>query len=266
MLTAITMAVTAGTLGGAHAHRRRVALDGVRASSSFQGVAQSIDNPARLSFVSEMTGPADLPNAIGLNSALFQVARIIGPAFAGVIIVLVGTGWCFALNAAVVRRRHRRADGDGRRRRCTAAPPVARAKGQIREGLRYIRRDARAAVDPVHDARRGHARDQLPGGAAADRQGHVRRQRGHVQLDDGVDGRRRAHRRARRRAQVEPDRASGGGERLRVRHRDLRRRRSRPRSRCSCSWSRSSAPARSRSSPRASRRCSSRPSRRSAAA
>ena len=64
-----------------------------------QGVAQSIDNPARLSFVSEMTGPADLPNAIGLNSALFQVARIVGPAFAGVIIVLVGTGWCFAFNA-----------------------------------------------------------------------------------------------------------------------------------------------------------------------
>ena len=46
-----------------------------------------------------MTGPADLPNAIGLNSALFQVARIIGPAFAGVTIVVVGTGWCFALNA-----------------------------------------------------------------------------------------------------------------------------------------------------------------------
>jgi predicted MFS family arabinose efflux permease len=85
-----------------------------------------------------MTGPADLPNAVGLNSALFQVARIVGPAFAGVIIVLVGTGLCFALNAlsfvAVIgalllmdpAKLHRH-------------DPVPRAKGQVREGLRYIR-------------------------------------------------------------------------------------------------------------------------------
>ncbi|HXY95030.1 MAG TPA: MFS transporter [Acidimicrobiia bacterium] len=103
-----------------------------------QGFAQAFDNPTRLSFVSEMTGAEDLPNAVGLNSALFQVARIVGPAFAGVIIVLVGTGTCFALNAASFvavivalllmdpALLHR-------------SPPVARAKGQVREGLRYIR-------------------------------------------------------------------------------------------------------------------------------
>ncbi len=103
-----------------------------------QGLAQAADNPTRLSFVSEMTGPADLPNAVGLNSAMFQLARIVGPAFAGVIIVLLNTGWCFALNAlsfvAVIiallmmdpAKLHRGA-------------PVERAKGQIREGFRYIR-------------------------------------------------------------------------------------------------------------------------------
>ncbi len=137
ILTAITMTVTAGTLA-ILTLTGIVSLWMVFVIVLLQGLAQSIDNPARLSFVSEMTGPADLPNAIGLNSALFQVARIVGPAFAGVLIVLVGTGWCFALNAVSyvavigalmamdvnVLHRH---------------PPVARAKGQVREGLRYIR-------------------------------------------------------------------------------------------------------------------------------
>jgi MFS family permease len=103
-----------------------------------QGLAQAVDNPTRLSFVSEMTGPADLPNAVGLNSALFQVARIVGPAFAGGIIVVFGTGWCFALNAAsflavIVALLAMDAT------KLYRGAPVARARGQIREGLRYIR-------------------------------------------------------------------------------------------------------------------------------
>ncbi|MEX1008537.1 MAG: MFS transporter [Acidimicrobiia bacterium] len=137
ILSAITMGCAAATLA-VLTLTGVVALWMVFAIVLVQGLAQAVDNPARLSFVSEMTGPADLPNAIGLNSALFQVARIVGPAFAGVIIVLVGTGLCFALNAlsyvAVIGALllmdtsvlHRGA-------------PVARAKGQIREGLRYIR-------------------------------------------------------------------------------------------------------------------------------
>ena len=47
----------------------------------------------------ELVPPADLPNAVGLSSAIFQLARIVGPALAGVLIVAVGTGMCFALNA-----------------------------------------------------------------------------------------------------------------------------------------------------------------------
>ena len=115
-----------------------VALWMVFAIVLLQGIAQSLDNPARLSFVSEMTGPADLPNAIGLNSALFQVARIVGPAFAGLTIVAVGTGWCFALNAlsfVAVIGALMAMDVSVLHRQ----PPVARAKGQVREGLRYIR-------------------------------------------------------------------------------------------------------------------------------
>jgi MFS family permease len=137
ILTAVTMTITATTLA-VLTLTGLVALWMVFALVLVQGLAQAVDNPARLSFVSEMTGPADLPNAIGLNSALFQVARIVGPALAGVIIVLVGTGWCFALNAlsyVAVIGALLAMDASVLHR----AAPVARGKGQIREGLRYIR-------------------------------------------------------------------------------------------------------------------------------
>jgi len=63
------------------------------------GVASAIDNPARQSFVVEMVGKEDLPNAVGLNSASFNGARVIGPAVAGFLIVIAGTGWVILLNA-----------------------------------------------------------------------------------------------------------------------------------------------------------------------
>jgi MFS family permease len=63
------------------------------------GVGTAIENPVRQSFVSEMVGPDDLPNAVGLNSATFNVARIVGPAVAGLLIVWVGTGPVFLVNA-----------------------------------------------------------------------------------------------------------------------------------------------------------------------
>jgi MFS family permease len=103
----------------------------------YNGMGQLIDVPTRQSFVSEMVGDEHLHNAIGLNSTLFQLGRIVGPALAGIFIELVGTGTCFLLNAvsflAVIgallmmnpRELHR-------------SPPVARAKGQVRQGLRYV--------------------------------------------------------------------------------------------------------------------------------
>ena len=102
------------------------------------GVASVVDTPVRQAFVSEMVGPDDLPNAVSLNSATFNSARIVGPAVAGVAIAAVGTGWVFAANAisyaAVLA-------GLQAMRTAELFPgkPVARAKGQLREGLAYVR-------------------------------------------------------------------------------------------------------------------------------
>jgi MFS family permease len=62
------------------------------------GVATAFDNPSRQSYVSEIVGREDLTNAVALNSASFNAARLIGPAVAGVLIALIGTGWVFVLN------------------------------------------------------------------------------------------------------------------------------------------------------------------------
>jgi MFS family permease len=68
--------------------------------SIVQGVVNAFDMPARQSFVVEMVETReDLPNAIALNSSLFNSARLVGPAVAGVLIAAVGEGWCFAIDA-----------------------------------------------------------------------------------------------------------------------------------------------------------------------
>jgi MFS family permease len=64
------------------------------------GCASALDNPARQAFVNEIVAPADLTNAIALNSASFNLARLGGPALAGVMVALIGSGWVFILNAA----------------------------------------------------------------------------------------------------------------------------------------------------------------------
>ncbi|GLW63874.1 hypothetical protein Arub01_21180 [Actinomadura rubrobrunea] len=106
------------------------------------GLATVVDNPTRQSFVIEMVGRRDLPNAIALNSASFNGARLIGPAVAGVLIAVLGTGPVFLLNAAsfgaVLFGLYAM-----RQDELHTAEPVARGKGQLREGLRYVwgRRD-----------------------------------------------------------------------------------------------------------------------------
>ncbi|NED98959.1 MFS transporter [Phytoactinopolyspora halotolerans] len=62
------------------------------------GVGKALDNPARQSFVSELVGQDDLPNAIALNSTSFNAARLIGPGVAGLLIHAIGTGWVFMIN------------------------------------------------------------------------------------------------------------------------------------------------------------------------
>ena len=64
------------------------------------GMANAFDAPARQAFVVEMVGKRELMNAIALNSAMFNSARIIGPALAGITLAAFGAAWCFALNAA----------------------------------------------------------------------------------------------------------------------------------------------------------------------
>ena len=102
------------------------------------GVAAAVDAPARQAFVSEMVPREDLSNAVGLNSASFHAARVIGPAVAGLLIAWVGTGPVFLINAAsfvavlISLSRMRVSE--------LAPPPkAARGKGQLRDGLRYVR-------------------------------------------------------------------------------------------------------------------------------
>jgi MFS family permease len=107
------------------------------------GASSAFDAPARQSFVSEMVDPADLSNAVGLNSASFNVARIVGPAVAGLSIALLGggvmaTGWVILVNgltyAAPVLTLARL---DGARLHSPAL--VARGPGQIVAGVSYVR-------------------------------------------------------------------------------------------------------------------------------
>ncbi len=101
------------------------------------GLATVVDNPARQSFVSEMVGPDQLQNAVSLNSANFQSARLVGPAVAGLMITGVGTGWAFLFNglsfvAPLVGLLLMRA------RELHVVERAPRGKGQLREGLRYV--------------------------------------------------------------------------------------------------------------------------------
>jgi MFS family permease len=66
--------------------------------SLVQGIVNAFENPARQAFYSEMADPQDLSNAIALNSSLVNVARLVGPAVAGVLVALWGEGVCFAIN------------------------------------------------------------------------------------------------------------------------------------------------------------------------
>ncbi|MCC5577403.1 MFS transporter [Microtetraspora sp. AC03309] len=103
------------------------------------GVISCVEVPTRQSFVVEMVGRDDLSNAIALNSSTFNLARVFGPALAGVLISWMGTGPIFLLNAvsfaAVIGGLAMMRTSELR-----TPEPVTRAKGQLREGLRYVGR------------------------------------------------------------------------------------------------------------------------------
>ena len=103
------------------------------------GIVSAIDAPARQAFVSELVSEKNLPNAVALNSASFNAARLLGPAAAGLLTVAVGAGWVFLINAftyaatlvslALLRRGELR-----------VAPRAPRGPGQLVDGFRYVAR------------------------------------------------------------------------------------------------------------------------------
>jgi MFS family permease len=101
------------------------------------GAVVAVDNPARQSFVMEMVGRQQLINAVSLNSAVFTSARVIGPAIAGVLITLIGTGWCFVFNAASFGAVLLALVAMDPSRLFRSEAP-ARARGQLLEGLRFV--------------------------------------------------------------------------------------------------------------------------------
>ncbi|KQY23229.1 MFS transporter [Cellulomonas sp. Root485] len=102
------------------------------------GCVTAIDGPVRQTFVAELVPAHKLSNAVGLNSASFNAARLIGPGVAGLLIAAVGTGWVFLINAVTFAAtifsltRMRKSE-------LSPMPTTARAKGQLREGIAYVR-------------------------------------------------------------------------------------------------------------------------------
>jgi MFS family permease len=142
VVTQVVLAITAGTLG-------LLAVTGlvqawhVYVLAFLFGAAAAFDAPARQAFVNEMVGPDQITNAVGLNSASFNLGRVIGPAVAGGLIAWLGsgvtaTGWVILLNAvsylAVILSLTRMHSEE-----LTPAVPLPRARGQLRDGLRYVR-------------------------------------------------------------------------------------------------------------------------------
>jgi MFS family permease len=97
MLTQATMGVLALVLG-VLTIAGVVRLWHVYVFAFLSGSAAALDAPVRQTFVAEMVGDADLPNAVALNSTSFNAAQMIGPAVAGLLIARVGIGWAFLLN------------------------------------------------------------------------------------------------------------------------------------------------------------------------
>ena len=125
------------------------------------GCAAAFDAPARQTFVSDLVGETDLPNAVALNSTSFNAARMIGPALAGLLIAGVGTGWAFLANALSfggvlcsltflrVGDLHRESTGRSR-------------AGRLRRGLPLRLEPPRPQGDAPHAVPDRHVRPELP--------------------------------------------------------------------------------------------------------
>jgi MFS family permease len=109
------------------------------------GCNNCFENPARQAFVREMVGAGEVRNAVSLNSTMVNAARAVGPAVAGLLIATVGIGVCFLVNAvsfiAVV---YSLVSMDTKALKPSV--PTSRARGQLREGFRYVAKEPRLGV------------------------------------------------------------------------------------------------------------------------
>ena len=101
------------------------------------GCVAAFDSPARQTFVAALVPESDLPSAVGLNSTSFNAARLVGPAIAGVLIGIVGSGWVFLINAAsfaaVLASLSLLRVSDLR-----SSARAERTRGSLVEGFRYV--------------------------------------------------------------------------------------------------------------------------------
>ena len=123
---------------GALAFMHHPPLWALYATALAGGCLLAFDNPVRRSFVTEMVPEEDVANAVTLYSALVNASRIFGPALAGLLIVSLGYGWSFTIDGityiAVLLALWMMHPNELRR-----VPVTPRGKGQVREGLRYVR-------------------------------------------------------------------------------------------------------------------------------
>jgi MFS family permease len=130
---ALALALATLTLSG------EVTIGWILVFAALNGVVNAIDIPTRQAFAVDMVGREDLINAIALNSSIFNGARVIGPALAGMLVAKVGEGWCFLLNGvsyvavlaslAAMRLAPR-----------AAAPLHGSAFARVREGFAFVTR------------------------------------------------------------------------------------------------------------------------------
>lgn len=118
----------------------RVQVPHIFVLAALLGVVNAFDIPARQSFLVEMVGREDLINAIALNSSMFNGARIVGPAVAGILVAVIGEGWCFFANgvsyiAVIIGLTMIQVPP-------AAAPKKASAISHIAEGFRFVARTA----------------------------------------------------------------------------------------------------------------------------
>lgn len=113
-------------------------LFGLYALAAAGGTLLAFDNPLRRSFVTEMVPPEDIPNAVVLYMTIVNLSRIVGPALAGLVIVTLGYGWGFTLDAAsylaVLFCLYRMRPAELYR-----VQHGRKAGGTVRQGLRYVR-------------------------------------------------------------------------------------------------------------------------------